>query len=75
MELIEKNYDIYQLRRVPIGDQCIKRSSNLKNITLEKLDQTLNRSQSFIANIENGERRLDVVKLVYIVRLLSLDLA
>ena len=75
MELIEKNYGIYQLRRLPIGDQSIKRSSNLKNITLEKLDQTLNRSQSFIANIENGERRLDVVKLVYIVRLLSLDLA
>lgn len=44
-------------------------------MTLEKLDQTLNRSQSFIANIENGERRLDIVKLLYIVRLLSLDLA
>lgn len=35
----------------------------------------LNRSQSFIANIENGERWLDIVKLLYIVRLLSLDLA
>ena len=56
MELIEKNYGIYQLRRVPIDDQSIKRSSNLKKITLEKLDQALNRSLSFIANIkmENG---------------------
>ena len=44
-----------------------------QNITQEKLAQALNRPQSFIAKVENGERRLDVVEFVYIARLLSLN--
>ncbi|KMW74319.1 DNA-binding protein [Photorhabdus luminescens subsp. luminescens] len=44
-----------------------------KGITQEKLAQAFGRPQSFIAKVENGERRLDVVEFVRIARLLSLD--
>lgn len=51
----------------------LKNARIKQNITQEKLAQALNRPQSFIAKVENGERRLDVVEFVYIARLLSLD--
>ncbi|NHB95991.1 helix-turn-helix domain-containing protein [Photorhabdus stackebrandtii] len=44
-----------------------------KGITQEKLARAFGRPQSFIAKIENGERRLDVVEFVYMARLLSLN--
>lgn len=44
-----------------------------KGITQENLAQALERPQSFIAKVENGERRLDIVEFIHIARLLSLD--
>ncbi|RUS65995.1 hypothetical protein CUZ56_02351 [Saezia sanguinis] len=44
-----------------------------QGITQEKLAQAFGRPQSFIAKVENGERRLDVVEFVHMARLLSLD--
>ncbi len=44
-----------------------------KGITQESLAKALDRPQSFVAKFENGERRLDVVELVHIACLLSLD--
>ncbi|WP_038911773.1 helix-turn-helix domain-containing protein [Dickeya dadantii] len=44
-----------------------------KGITQEMLAQALERPQSFIAKVENGERRLDVVEFVQLARLLALD--
>ncbi|ERT14135.1 hypothetical protein O185_05215 [Photorhabdus temperata J3] len=44
-----------------------------KGITQKRLAQALDRPQSFIAKIENGERRLDVVEFVHIAHLLSVD--
>ncbi|MDY4380161.1 helix-turn-helix transcriptional regulator [Pectobacterium brasiliense] len=44
-----------------------------KGITQENLANTLGRPQSFVAKIENGERRLDVVEFVHIAHLLSVD--
>ncbi|CAE15793.1 unnamed protein product [Photorhabdus laumondii subsp. laumondii TTO1] len=44
-----------------------------KGITQKSLAQALDRPQSFIAKIENGERRLDVVEFVHIAHLLSVD--
>lgn len=51
----------------------IKEARIKQNITQEKLAQALNRPQSFIAKVESGERRLDVVEFVHIARLLSLN--
>jgi len=52
----------------------ILREARLKQgITQEKLAQAFGRPQSFIAKVENGERRLDVVEFVHMARLLSLD--
>ncbi|WP_445494456.1 helix-turn-helix domain-containing protein [Photorhabdus sp. SF281] len=44
-----------------------------KGVTQENLAQALDRPQSFIAKVENGERRLDVVEFVHIAHLLSLE--
>lgn len=44
-----------------------------KKLTKCQLAQTLNRSQSFVAKIEMGERKLDVVEFVLIAKLLGLN--
>lgn len=43
------------------------------HITQEELGKALGRPQSFIAKVENGERRLDIVEFVYLCRLVDLD--
>ncbi|MDM9541498.1 helix-turn-helix transcriptional regulator, partial [Klebsiella pneumoniae] len=37
-----------------------------KGITQERLAQALKRPQSFVAKVESGERRLDVIEFAYI---------
>lgn len=44
-----------------------------KRITQAKLAEALGRPQSFIAKVENGERKLDVVEFAVITRLLGVD--
>jgi transcriptional regulator with XRE-family HTH domain len=44
-----------------------------KGITQAKLAEALGRPQSFIAKVENGERKLDVVEFALIARLLEVD--
>ncbi|MCL6326123.1 helix-turn-helix domain-containing protein [Pectobacterium polaris] len=46
-----------------------------KGMTQENLANALGRPQSFVAKIENGERRLDVVEFAHIAHLLSVDAA
>ncbi|WP_145515484.1 helix-turn-helix domain-containing protein [Yersinia aleksiciae] len=43
-----------------------------QGISQQRLAKALNRPQSFVAKVENGERRLDVVEFVHIARLLGL---
>lgn len=43
------------------------------HITQEDLGRALGKPQSFIAKVENGERRLDVVEFVYLCRLVNVD--
>lgn len=43
------------------------------HITQEELGRALGRPQSFIAKVENGERRLDVVEFVHLCRLVKID--
>ncbi|CFQ39627.1 helix-turn-helix domain-containing protein [Yersinia bercovieri] len=44
-----------------------------QGISQQRLADALNRPQSFVAKVENGERRLDFVELIHIARLLSID--
>ncbi|MEB7884351.1 helix-turn-helix domain-containing protein [Serratia fonticola] len=52
---------------------------NLRNarvkqgMTQASLAKAMDRPQSFIAKVENGERRLDVVEFVHIAHLLSIE--
>jgi transcriptional regulator with XRE-family HTH domain len=42
-------------------------------LTQQKLAQKLAKPQSFVAKYENGERRLDVVEFVQVVRAIGAD--
>ncbi|RLM03806.1 transcriptional regulator [Gibbsiella quercinecans] len=44
-----------------------------KGISQQSLAESLGRPQSFIAKVESGERRLDIVEFVHLSRLLSID--
>ncbi|MDT0639859.1 helix-turn-helix transcriptional regulator [Citrobacter werkmanii] len=44
-----------------------------QGITQTQLAESLGKPQSFVAKVENGERRLDVIEFSTIARLLSLD--
>ncbi|AJJ20511.1 helix-turn-helix domain-containing protein [Yersinia intermedia] len=58
--------DEYQSVIKSLRDQRIA-----KGIIQESLASALGRPQSFIAKVENGERRLDVVEFVHIAKLLG----
>ncbi|MCA6220071.1 helix-turn-helix domain-containing protein [Photorhabdus antumapuensis] len=53
--------------------KALREARIAKGVTQENLAQALDRPQSFIAKVENGERRLDVVEFVHIAHLLSLE--
>lgn len=52
--------------------KALREARIAKGITQGSLAQALDRPQSFIAKVENGERRLDIVEFVHLARLLSL---
>lgn len=58
----------YQLVIKTLRDSRIE-----KGITQAKLAEALGHPQSFIAKVENGERKLDVVEFAVIARLLGVD--
>ncbi|WP_024550551.1 helix-turn-helix domain-containing protein [Siccibacter turicensis] len=53
----------------------LKSARKARGITQAALADALARPQSFIAKIENGERRLDVVEFVHMARMLGIDAA
>ncbi|CRY54666.1 MULTISPECIES: helix-turn-helix domain-containing protein [Yersinia] len=59
----------YQLVIKTLRDERIA-----KGITQASLATALGRPQSFIAKVENGERRLDIVEFVHIARFLGIRL-
>lgn len=60
--------DEYQMVIKTLRDARIQ-----KGITQAMLAKCLGRPQSFIAKIENGERRIDVVEFAHIANLLLVD--
>lgn len=44
-----------------------------RGLTQAAVASLLGKPQSFVAKVENGERRLDVIEFVYFARILSLD--
>lgn len=57
--------------------QCViialKKARKERGITQTQLAEALGRPQSFIAKIESGERRSDVVEFVHLARLVGLE--
>lgn len=52
---------------------ALKNARKERGITQAQLAEALGRPQSFIAKVENGERRLDVVEFVHLARLVEVD--
>lgn len=57
--------------------QCVinalKKARKEREITQAQLAEALGKPQSFIAKVESGERRLDVVEFMHLARLVDLD--
>lgn len=53
--------------------KILRTARHEKGFTQTQLADHLRRPQSFIAKVENGERRLDVIEFAHIAHLLSLD--
>lgn len=52
---------------------ALKNARKAQGITQAQLAEALGKPQSFIAKVENGERRLDVVEFVHLARLVNVD--
>ena len=52
---------------------ALKQARVRQNITQTAIATALGRPQSFIAKVENGERRLDVVEFMRLAQLLGMD--
>ena len=52
---------------------AMKQARVRQNITQTAIATALGRPQSFIAKVENGERRLDVVEFIRLAQLLGMD--
>lgn len=53
--------------------QLLVKLRRSKNLTQEAVGRKLRRPQSFVAKYEGGERRLDVIEFIEIVRTLGAD--
>jgi DNA-binding XRE family transcriptional regulator len=54
---------------------ALKKARKEKGITQVQLAEALGKPQSFIAKVESGERRLDVVEFVHLARLVGVDIS
>ncbi|WP_148242873.1 helix-turn-helix domain-containing protein [Enterobacter asburiae] len=52
---------------------ALKKARKENGITQAQLADALGKPQSFIAKVENGERRLDVVEFVHLAKLVGLE--
>ena len=54
---------------------ALKKARKEKGITQAQLAEALGKPQSFIAKVESGERRLDVVEFVHLARLVDVNIS
>jgi len=54
---------------------ALKKARLKAGLTQEEVASLVGRTQSFIAKIESGERRIDVVELIVLTRILQADAA
>jgi len=66
MKLIS-NHAYYIFRR------CMVAARKEAQLTQEALAKSLQKPQSFVAKYENGERRLDVVEFLIVIRVIGVD--
>ena len=52
---------------------ALKKARKEKGITQAQLAEAFGKPQSFIAKVENGERRLDVVEFVHLAQLIGFE--
>jgi ribosome-binding protein aMBF1 (putative translation factor) len=52
---------------------ALKKARKERGITQAQLAEALGKPQSFIAKVESGERRLDVVEFVHLAQLVELE--
>ncbi len=52
---------------------ALKNARKARGITQAQLAEALGKPQSFIAKVESGERRLDVVEFVHLARLVGVE--
>ncbi len=52
---------------------ALKKARKERGITQAQLAESLGKPQSFIAKVESGERRLDVVEFVYLARMIGVN--
>lgn len=52
---------------------ALKKARKEKGITQAQLAEALGKPQSFIAKVESGERRLDVVEFVHLAHMVGLE--
>ncbi|MFJ3457257.1 helix-turn-helix transcriptional regulator [Scandinavium goeteborgense] len=53
---------------------ALKKARKENGITQAQLAEALGKPQSFIAKVESGERRLDVVEFVHLARLVGMEI-
>jgi len=53
--------------------ESIKRARKRARLTQQQLAKRLGRPQSFVAKVENGERRVDVAEFIAIARAVDAD--
>ncbi len=51
----------------------LRKARITKGITQTELAEALDKPQSFVAKVENGEKRLDVIEFMHIAQLLDCD--
>lgn len=51
----------------------LKKQREAKGLTMRQVGEVINKPHSYVGKVETGERRLDVIELIWYCRLLGFD--